>query len=90
MCLKGIPIQVKELNDFERINNWIIACCILHNMITLESFDNFEADIDDDDEGDDNDDDDEEGGNDDDETGNAFSGSGRAFRETLKNYVLNN
>lgn len=30
--LKEIRLQVKTCQDFKRINNWITACCILHNF----------------------------------------------------------
>ncbi len=31
--LKGIRIQVKELDDLVRINEWILACLVLHNIV---------------------------------------------------------
>jgi hypothetical protein len=81
MCLKGIPIQVKKLDDFRRINEWIKACCILHNVIILD--------------GDDVDPHDFRDGRrdrharrqDDGLRDRIRSGSGRTFRETLKRYV---
>ena len=42
MSLKGIPIQVTKLGDFERINRWIKTCCILHNLIMLYGDENVE------------------------------------------------
>jgi len=47
--LKGVRIQVKKLDDFVRINEWIVVCIILYNI--LHSFnDEWEEDIDEEDE----------------------------------------
>lgn len=35
--LRGVRIQVKKVEDFERVNEWILVCIILHNL--LLSFD---------------------------------------------------
>ena len=31
--LKGLRIQVKKLDDFVRVNEWIVVCIILHNIL---------------------------------------------------------
>jgi hypothetical protein len=31
--LRGIRIQVKEVTDFKRINEWILVCLVLHNIL---------------------------------------------------------
>ena len=32
-CLRGLRTQVKELNDFRTLNNWITVCFVLHNIV---------------------------------------------------------
>ena len=43
--LKGIPTQVKTRSDFKRVNEHIVACLILHNIL-LELNDEWEVDED--------------------------------------------
>ena len=31
--LKGLRIQVKQLDDFVRVNEWIVVCIILYNIL---------------------------------------------------------
>jgi hypothetical protein len=31
--LKGIRLQVKSLSDLVRVNEWILSCLILHNIV---------------------------------------------------------
>ena len=31
--LKGLRIQVKKLDDFVRVNEWIVVCIILYNIL---------------------------------------------------------
>jgi hypothetical protein len=31
--LRGIRIQVKKIEDFKSINNWICVCLVLHNIL---------------------------------------------------------
>lgn len=33
--LRGIRIQVKTKKDFAKVNRWILACLILHNIVTF-------------------------------------------------------
>ena len=33
VILKGIPTQVKQHKDFKRVNEHIVACMILHNIL---------------------------------------------------------
>jgi hypothetical protein len=76
MSLKGMPIQAKKESDFVRVNKWIKACCILHNIAIkfgCNDFDTFDGA----DEHEDRDEDDE----------HIASGSGRTFREKLKIYI---
>ena len=40
--MKGLRIQVKKLDDFVRVNEWIVVCIILHNILL-----NFKDDWDD-------------------------------------------
>jgi hypothetical protein len=28
-----VRVQVKEVSDFQNMNNWIAVCCILHNIL---------------------------------------------------------
>jgi hypothetical protein len=46
--LKGLKTQVKEINDFKRINEWIVSCIILHNILIQlkDSWENEEAEED--------------------------------------------
>ena len=76
MSLKGIPIQVTKLEDFERINKWIRVCCILHNLIRMLGDEDEDAEIEVDDR----------------HIGRGANeapamGSGRSLREILKRYI---
>ena len=31
--LKGVRILVTKISDFERMNEWICVCCVMHNML---------------------------------------------------------
>lgn len=44
--LKGIRIQVKKKEDFKKVNEWILVCLILHNILILinDDFDCEESD----------------------------------------------
>lgn len=75
MSLKGIPIQVTKLSDFERINKWIKTCCILHNLIMLFGDEDIDIPIIID----------RHAGRGGDNP--HMLGSGRTFRETLKTYI---
>ena len=44
--LKGLRIQVKKLDDFVRVNEWIVVCIILYNMLHSFNDDWDEDDID--------------------------------------------
>ena len=77
MSLKGIRIQVKKKSDFQKVNEWIIACLILHNFLNMQH-DAWDEDTDSDD------DEDEERREDRDE--NQIEGN---LRERVKVYLLN-
>jgi hypothetical protein len=31
--LKSLPTQIKKVEDFEKCNQWILVCLILHNLL---------------------------------------------------------
>jgi hypothetical protein len=33
--LKGVRILVTKISDFERMNEWICVCCVMHNMLNF-------------------------------------------------------
>ena len=33
--LKGLRIEIKEVEDFKRLNEWVLVCLILHNILTI-------------------------------------------------------
>lgn len=35
MSLRGINRQIRELSDFQFVNEWILCCLILHNLTTI-------------------------------------------------------
>ena len=53
--LKGVRILIKEKSDFEKMNNWILVCLILHNIL-LEIRDSWNEEEDDDNDDDESDD----------------------------------
>ena len=48
--LKGIRINVSKVEDFERVNEWVLVCLILHNILMIHNDDSeFEVEESDDD-----------------------------------------
>jgi len=43
--LKGIRIQVRVVEDFQRINDWITVCLIIHNLLIDFREDDWDEDI---------------------------------------------
>jgi hypothetical protein len=84
--LKSLPIYIRHAKDHKKACEWIVACCILHNMIlTIDGKDDwFEEGIVEEDEDEEDSEDDERNNNRQDDTS---SQAGKILREKLSAHI---
>jgi hypothetical protein len=74
--LKGVRVEVKKKQDFQKVNEWIVVCIILHNFLKMRN-DEWA------------DDDDEQADEDEAPWDYADADAGRDLRQSVQDYLLN-